>query len=63
MQAPQKPEQSASQTMTDAQLIEAYNKLLPLQSNFINDATIADLKQELINRDVITADHEGSVDT
>lgn len=63
MQAPQPPEKPASQTMTDAKLIEVHNKLLTMASNFLNDATLEDLKQELIKRDVITADHEGSIDT
>ncbi len=55
------PEQPASQTMTDATLIKTYNNLQTLQSNFINDATLADLKQELISRDIITEEHEGDV--
>ena len=53
--------QPASQTMTDATLIKTYNNLQTLQSNFINDATLADLKQELISRDIISEDHEGEV--
>ncbi len=55
------PKQPASQTMTDATLIKTYNNLQTLQSNFINDATLADLKQELISRNIITEEHEGDV--
>jgi hypothetical protein len=57
----QPPEQPATQTITDVSLIATYNNLLIMKSNFINDATLADLKQELVNRDIITNDHEGEV--
>jgi hypothetical protein len=59
----QPPEQPASQTMTDSTLIKTYNNLLTLQSNLLNDATVQDLKQELISRNIITEDHEGEIVT
>ena len=42
--------------------IESYNRLLTLPQNYLNDLQIAELKKELVKRNIITEDHEGPID-
>jgi len=42
--------------------IEGYNRLLTLPQNALIDSQITDLKKELVDKDIITEDHEGPID-
>jgi len=56
------PEQEASITLSDADLITAYNNILTFTSDnaFITSAK-QDMREQLISRDIITEEHEGDV--
>lgn len=56
------PEQDATVTMDDAQLIKLYNINLRSESTHeFHVLTLQTLRNELISRDIITEEHEGDV--
>ena len=58
----EQPEQEATVTMEDEQLITLYNTNLKNESTHVfHVSTLKTLKDELISRNIITEDHEGDV--
>jgi hypothetical protein len=56
------PTEDASVRLADAELIRLYNlNLTNKGQNPLFDITITTLRNELINRDIITEEHEGDV--
>jgi len=42
--------------------IKGYNRLLTLPQSALLDSQIRDLKKELVDKEIITEDHEGPID-
>lgn len=58
------PEQEASLTISDEQLIKTYNAILTFgTNNAFFAASKQDMRDQLINRNIITEDHEGEIVT